>query len=152
MLDSNWWNTEATANPNWQKDNLEYDLVSTQWIIDKVKSDQVYAQHLYAALCNNDFTKNEAWPILTEKTWSCSWRHAGAVLSSMNMSGDYMDWYLSGILPSEIDANEFETASEDNKAKLLTLQSYVAEGVVTQEIRDDLHKLGWLVVTGNIKD
>ncbi len=45
---------EKIVDPKWQKDNMEYDLRSTQWIIDKVKGDEVYAQHLYAAMCNND--------------------------------------------------------------------------------------------------
>ena len=36
------WREQDEANivdPKWQKDNMEYDLRSTQWIIDKVKSD-----------------------------------------------------------------------------------------------------------------
>ena len=56
---------EETAE--WKKDNMEYDLRSTQWIIDKVKADDVYAQHLYASICKNDITKNYVYPILTEK-------------------------------------------------------------------------------------
>lgn len=56
------------VDPEWQKDNMEYDLRSTKWIIDKTKADDVYAQHLYASMCNNDFTKNDVWPILTEKS------------------------------------------------------------------------------------
>ena len=63
---------ELEETNEWKKDNMEYDLRSTQWIIDKVKVDDVYAQHLYASMCNNDFTKNDVWPILTEKKWSCS--------------------------------------------------------------------------------
>jgi hypothetical protein len=34
------WREQDQANivdPKWQKDNMEYDLRSTQWIIDKVK-------------------------------------------------------------------------------------------------------------------
>ena len=50
---------ELEESDEWKKDNMEYDLRSTQWIIDKVKNDDVYAQHLYASICNNDFTKND---------------------------------------------------------------------------------------------
>ena len=47
------------ANPEWQKNNLEYDLRSTKWICDSAKNTKTYAQNLYAALCNNEFQKNE---------------------------------------------------------------------------------------------
>ena len=53
---------ENMIDPNWQKDNLEYDLRSTEWILEKARGDEIYAQNLYAALCNNDFTKREMWP------------------------------------------------------------------------------------------
>ena len=93
----------------WRKDNLEYDLRTTEWIIEKAKSDTVYAQHLYAALCNNEFTHNSVWPILTEKKWSCSWRHAGAVISDMREEGDYMNWYCSGIQDNDaLDTEVFD--------------------------------------------
>ena len=39
---------ELEETNEWKTDNMEYDLRSTQWIIDKVKGDDVYAQHLYA--------------------------------------------------------------------------------------------------------
>ena len=83
---------ELEETNEWKTDNMEYDLRSTQWIIDKVKSDDVYAQHLYASMCNNDFTKNDVWPILTEKRWGASWRHAGGIIADMQEKGDYIDW------------------------------------------------------------
>ena len=52
---------ENMIDPTWQKDNMEYDLRSTEWILEKVRGDDVYAQNLYAAMCNNDFTKREMW-------------------------------------------------------------------------------------------
>lgn len=110
-----------------QVNNLEYDLLTTQWILEKTRMSDVYAQNLYAALCNNSFIKNDIWPILQEKTWHCSWRYAGGIIADMQEKGDYIDWYCSGIRDSY-----------DN--------GFVPEQDITDEIRDDLAKLGWLVV------
>jgi hypothetical protein len=138
---------ENIANPDWQKDNMEYDLRSTQWIIDKVKGDEVYAQNLYASMCNNDFTKNDVWPILTEKKWSCSWRHAGGIIADMQEKGDYIDWYCSGIRDSKIlDDDEFRALTKEQQEYYIQGKKFVPESVVTDEIREDLLKLGWIVV------
>ena len=115
---------EQEQDPEWQKNNLEYDLRNTDWIIAKVCESDMYAQNLYAAMCNTDFTKNDIWPILQEDTWHCSWRYAGGIIAGMREQGDYMDWYCSGI-GGQIGE--------------------VSEGVVTDEIREDLLKLGWIV-------
>ena len=115
---------EQEQDPEWQKNNLEYDLRTTDWIIGKVRESDTYAQNLYAAMCNTDFTKNDVWPILQEDTWHCSWRYAGGIIADMREQGDYMDWYCSGI-GGQIGE--------------------VSEGVVTDEIREDLLKLGWIV-------
>ena len=149
----NFWKTakeqdEANiVNPEWQKDNMEYDLRSTQWIIDKVKADEVYAQHLYAAMCNNSFTKNDVWPILTDKRWSCSWRHAGGIIADMQEKGDYIDWYCSGIRDSKIlDDDEFRALTKEQQESYIQGKKFVPESCVTDEIREDLLKLGWIVV------
>lgn len=120
------------ANTEWQEHNLEWDLRSTQWICDSAKSTKTYAQNLYAALCNNDFQKNEVWPRLENKTWGCSWRHAGGIVAHMREEGDYIDWYCSGI-----------QGEPDNDWVDL---GHVPEGTVTDQIREDLFRLGWLVV------
>ena len=120
------------VDPAWQKDNLEYDLRSTKWICDRTKSTKTYAQNLYAALCNNDFQKNEVWPRLENKTWGCSWRHAGGILANMREEGDYIDWYCSGI-QGEPDADWVDLG-------------HVPEGTVTDQIREDLFRLGWIVL------
>ena len=144
------WREQDEANivdPEWQKDNMEYDLRSTQWIIDKVKNDEVYAQHLYASMCNNDFTKNDVIPILTEKRWSCSWRHAGGIIADMRGQGDYIDWYCSGIRDSKIlDDEEFRTLTKEQQEFYIQGKKFVPESCVTDEIREDLLKLGWIVV------
>ena len=140
-------------DPEWCKDNLEYDLRSTAWIIEKAKSDEVYAQHLYAALCNNEFQKNDVWPILTDKKWSCSWRHAGAVVSDMREEGDYMNFYCSGIVNDDpVDEEVFQNLDDNQKRDFFQARAYVAESVVTDEIREDLFKLGWVIVIDNSSD
>jgi hypothetical protein len=142
-----------SEDSEWRKDNLEYDLRTTEWIIEKAKCDKVYAQHLYAALCNNEFTRNEVWPILTEKKWSCSWRRAGGIIADMREEGDYIDWYCSGIVDNiEIDTelnNADNPLSQHERERMLELKAHVAESVVTDEIREDLLKLGWFVIADN---
>jgi hypothetical protein len=134
----------------WQKDNLEYDLRTTAWIIEKAKSDKAYAQHLYAAICNNVFQRNDVWPILTGKTWGASWRHAGAIVADMREEGDYMDWYCSGIQNDDpIDDEVFQNMDDHQKREFFETKSYVGESEVTEEIREDLLKLGWIVISNS---
>ena len=144
---------ENIVDPIWQKDNMEYDLRSTQWIIDKVKGDDVYAQNLYASMCNRDFTKNDVWPILTEKRWSCSWRSAGGIIADMQEKGDYIDWYCSGIRDAKIlDDDEFQALTKEQQEIYMRNKAYVGEGMVTDEIREDLLKLGWIVLDDEDSD
>jgi len=105
--------------------NLEYDLLTTDWILEKVRNSESYAQNLYAAICNTEFVKNDVWPKLKDERWSCTWRYAGGIIADMREEGDYIDWYCSGIGDKE---------------------EFVGEGYVTDEIREDLLKLGWLVI------
>lgn len=110
---------------DWKKNNLEYEMKSNDWLVQKVKDNWVYAQNLYAAMCNREFQKLEPWPMLKEETWSCSWRYAGGIIAEMRGEGDYMDWYCSGIYARS---------------------GTVSESEVTDEIRQDLIKLGWRVL------
>jgi hypothetical protein len=138
---------ENMNDPDWQENNMEYDLRSTDWILEKVRGDDVYAQNLYAAMCNNDFQKNEFMPLLAGKTWSCSWRHAGGVIADMQQKGDYIDWYCSGI--RDVGFSTPEEDSDLTTEQLLhkkKIQAYVSESVVTDEIRADLKRLGWDVI------
>ena len=129
---------QREQDPAWQKDNLEWDLRSTDWILEKTRSSDRYAQNIYAALCNNDFIKREMWPILKDQRWSCSWRYAGGIVADMLGKGDYIDWYMSGMGGvSDYDVDPVEWAAKTG---------FVPEGNVTEEIRDDFYKLGWLVV------
>jgi hypothetical protein len=143
------WNDrcrEQEATDEWKVDNMEYDLRSNEWICDKAKASEAYAQNLYAAMCNNDFTKNDVWPILTDKRWGCSWRSAGGVVANMVEKGDYIDWYCSGI-KGEVSDEEYNDMSKEQQENYLYMKNnFVNESVVTDEIREDLLKLGWIVI------
>ena len=122
---------ERLTDPEWQKNNLEYDLRSTKWICDKAKDNESYAQNIYAAMCNMQFQRIDVWNILTNERWSCSWRSAGGIVADMVEQGDYMDWYCTGI---------------SDRGDELRGNGYVAESIVTDEIRADLERLGWRVL------
>lgn len=128
-------------DPNWQKDNLEYDLRSTDWMLEKVRANEGYAQNIYAVMCNNEFIRKDMWPILKDQRWSCSWRHAGGVVADMIGKGDYIDWYCSGMGGMngayDPDSEDFPTWQKRT--------GYVPEGTVTDEVRADLDRLGWIV-------
>lgn len=89
--------------------NLEFDLLCSQMISEKCKSSPAYANDLYSSLCNNRFFYND-------NEWTCSWRHAGAIVAEIVEEGDYMTYYCNG-----------------------------NESVVTEEIRKDLAELGWTI-------
>jgi hypothetical protein len=127
---------ENLVDPAWQKDNMQYDLRSTEWILEKVRTNENYAQNLYAAICNNDFQKLDVIPILKNQTWSASWRSAGGIIADMREQGDYIDWYCSGI------GNDESGYGLDHRQAT----GYVPEGVVTEEIKNDLKTLGWVVL------
>ena len=122
---------EKEQDPIWQKNNLEYDLRTTDWILDKARNSEVYSQNLYAAMCNNEFIKNDVWPLLKEETWSCSWRYAGGIIADMREEGDYIDWYCSGMGGPTGD---------------MGFEGYLPESAISDEIREDLLKLGWIVI------
>ena len=146
----NFWKTakeqdEANlVDPDWQKNNMEYDLRSSKELCDKVKASDNYAQNLYAAMCNMDWQSREFWQEMKGETWSCSWRHAGGIISDMQEKGDYIDWYCSGIGNTEL-GNGLDGTVPD----VADGRNYVPEGVVTEEIELDLNQLGWRPIPYN---
>jgi hypothetical protein len=146
------WSTESAkreADPKWQENNLEYDLRSTEWIVDKVRASESYAQNLYAAMCNNDFQRIDVWPVLKNEIWYCSWRSAGGIVANMRGEGDYIDWYCSGI-KGGTDNDELSKMTQEQRNRYQWLQdNFVGESVVTDEIREDLKRLGWSVITNS---
>lgn len=137
--------------PESRVDNLEYDLLTTEWILEKVRNSEAYAQNLYAAMCNVDFVKNDVWPRLTDKRWSCSWRYAGGIIADMRQQGDYVDWYCSGIRGG-VDLDEEKDYTPEQLERLEIAKKFVGEGHVTDEIREDLLKLGWIVIDDDLLD
>lgn len=105
------------ADPEWCKDNLEWDLRTSDKLCAKVKVDD-YARKLYAALCNTNWLCTEVIPLLRQDPdldmWGCSWRSAGGIIANMRQEGDYIDWYCSG-----------------------------NEGYIDPEVAQDLKQLGW---------
>ena len=131
MYDS--WATEPEYQ-NRPENDLEYDLRTTDWILAKARDSNSYAQNIYAALCNVEWQKLDTIPILKEERWSCSWRHAGGIVADMQQKGDYIDWYCSGIRGGYDLGGSLDDGPEN----------YVKEGTITEEIREDFQKLGWV--------
>jgi len=126
--------------------SMEKDMVATDWLVAKVCASEAYAQNLYAAMCNREFQKNEVWPLLKDQTWGCSWRYAGGIIADIRQEGDYMDWYCSGIRGGARE-EDLAAMTEEQRDKYYWYQeNFVGEGNVTDEIRDDLFRLGWIVL------
>jgi hypothetical protein len=110
--------------------NLERDLRSTEWIIHKVRGQEIYAQNLYAALCNNNFAPKDVWAILKNLTWNCSWSYAADMIADIRRDDSYIHWYCSGTGFSGTDFTGF-----------------VEESYVTDEIIADFDQIGWILIT-----
>ena len=123
---------EFEQDQSQHENNLEYDLRTTEWILAKARASDVYAQNIYAALCNMQWQKREVFPILADQTCSYSWRYAGGIVADMLGKGDYIDWYCSGIRNDDDE--------EDARS------GYASEGHVTEEIEQDFYQLGWIPV------
>jgi hypothetical protein len=120
--------------------DLEHDIIVADWFCEKVRTNDAYAQNLYAAMCNMRFIKLDVVPILKEEYWSASWRAAGGIVARIQGKGDYMDWYCSGMGGFAALADE----TDDDAKELFDRRGYVPEGTVTDEIREDLKKIGWI--------
>ncbi len=110
--------------------NLERDLRSTNWIIDKIRTKEIYAQNLYAALCNNEYAPKDVWGILSNIHWDCSWRYAATLIAEIREDESYLDWYCSG---TGFQGTDFA--------------GFVEESYVTPEIESDFDQIGWLLIT-----
>jgi hypothetical protein len=130
---------EKFSDPKSRENSMEYDLLTTDWILEKARASESYSQNLYAAMCNNEFQKLDVMPILKDEKWGCSWRYAGGIIADMREQGDYIDWYCSGIRGGVDFSGENEVYDE---------KKLVPEGQITDEIRDDLQRLGWAVAPG----
>ena len=65
------WEQAKQQDVEWSqqthKNDMEYDLRTNIVMLEKVRSSDVYAQNLYAAMCNRVFQRNDTWPILTDR-------------------------------------------------------------------------------------
>jgi len=116
---------------------MESEMKACSWLLEKVRTRDDYAQNLYAAMCNMRWIKLEIIPILKDEYWSCSWRYAGGLVAELKRSGDYLDWYCSGM-------GGLTTYDAEEGDKYMAEKKFVSEVTVTDEIRNDLKKLGWI--------
>jgi len=113
---------------------MDMDICQVPWLVAKVRDSDIYAQNLYAAMCNQEWQYQDVWTVLINKTWSCSWRSAGGIVADIRGKGDYMDWYCSGMIKSHPDDDIVHRGEEEQR---------VREGTITDEIRWDLAQIGW---------
>jgi hypothetical protein len=115
--------------------NLERDIRGTVWLVDKVRQKEIYAQNLYAALCNNIYQPSDVWGILTNITWDTTWHNAAVIVSEIRQKEDYLAWYGSG---SGFKGTDYA--------------GFVEESYVTEEIENDFNVMGWLLISRRFVD
>jgi hypothetical protein len=124
------------------------DLLASELIVAKVRESNVYAQHLYAAMCNNEFQRLDVMDILRDQRWSCTWRSAGGIVAEMrDCNEDYMDYYCSGIRgDTNLSDEEFAMLTLEKQIQYKELLAFVSESVVTDDVQEDLRSIGWVVL------
>lgn len=65
-------------------------LAIKMYFEDRIKTDDDFCCRLWSSLAN------VAW-YLHEKEYSFSFRGAGSLIAAIRSSGNYMDWYCSGV-------------------------------------------------------
>ena len=64
----------------------------------------------------------------------------------MQGQGDYIDWYCSGIRDiTPMEQSEWDMLSPEQQIFHLESLAYVGESTVTDDVREDLARLGWSV-------
>jgi hypothetical protein len=118
-----------------QYGDVEADLKSNTEVCQKIATDEVFAQHVYAALCNQRYFRSDVSHD-EQEAWSCSWRYAAGLIAEIRnehyhtpqntgIEEDYIHWYCSGM-------GVLEGAAE--------------EGAVTNDVRDMFTTMGWNIV------
>lgn len=115
--------------------NLERDIRSSSWIVDRIRREEVYAQNMYAALCNNTYLPKDVWGILKNITWECTWRTAAMIISEIREDEKYENWYCSG---TGFRGTDFA--------------GFVEESYVTPQIEMDIDTIGWVITQKRFVD
>lgn len=115
--------------------NLERDVRSADFIVNKIRRQEIYAQNFYAALCNNQYQPKDVWGILKNINWDCSWRYAAGLVAEIREDESYIDWYCSGTGFAGTD-----------------FAGFVEESYVTPEIETDLNNIGWVLLQKRFVD
>jgi hypothetical protein len=115
--------------------NLERDVRTANWVVDRIRSEETYAQNFYAALCNNNYTPKDVWGILSNITWNCTWQQAAEIISDIRQDHNPDIWHASG-----------------SNFKITDFAGFVEESYVTHEIESDINQLGWILVTRRFVD
>lgn len=95
-------------------------ISSSQSIVQKLKEDDVFAQNLYAGLCNIE------WYDITDKTQTSliSWRRSGRLIADLRDKGEtYLDFYCSG--------------------SYRDTPPYLTEGHLTDEVQNMIQSVGY---------
>jgi hypothetical protein len=126
--------------------DLIEDIYRDDEVLNKIRTRDDYAQNLYAAWCNMQWCPKELWPTLRQDPdkdlWTASWRGAGGIIAQFRREGDYMDWYCSGM-------GGVATYDLEEGDAYMARMKFVPEGTVTEEIANDLDRLGWFPVPYN---
>jgi hypothetical protein len=96
--------------------SIHEDIRNTDFLVKKIRDNSIYAQNLYAGLCNNGFIKNG-------EDDGNSFRENAVFLEEL-CDLDYYQLYWSG------------GSSVENK-------EYKKWGELTSEVEQDLLKIGW---------
>lgn len=115
--------------------DVEEELKNNTAICQRIADSEVFAQHVYAALCNQQYYPHGVDQEHTD-AWSCTWRYAATIIADIrnthlhepqnsDIQEDYIHWYCSG---------------------MGVLEGSVGEGIVTDDVRRVFHDMGWDIV------
>lgn len=119
---------------------LKQDLLASELFKQRVKNSRVYSQHVYAALCENVWCRNNVFDILREQGCSYSWIEASAIVSELRDDIDHgvNYYYKSGINPFTVGSDDLLKRVEDNL--------WMKEGTIDNQVLKDLFELGWILL------
>ena len=68
-------------------------------------------------------------------------------MADMRGKGDYIDWYCSGIKGDDvIEQSEWDMLTQEQQMARKESAAYVGESTITDELQEDLARLGWSVI------